>query len=114
MAARNDGAFIPPANQGATSMKASTTTRCALVLAMVSGPMCALVFAEEKAPPQMAQLTKEHKMFKFDVGTWDAKMKIWEKPGAEPIETEAVEKNQLLPGGFWLLSRFDGMIGPVK
>jgi hypothetical protein len=95
-------------------MKASTTSRRALVLATVSGSMCTCLLAEEKAPPQIGQLTKEHKMFKHDVGTWDAKLKIWEKPGDKPIESEAVEKNQLLPGGYWLLSRFDGAIGPVK
>ena len=33
---------------------------------------------------------------------------------AKPIETKAVEKNEMLAGGCWLVSRFDGDFGPIK
>ena len=51
---------------------------------------------------------------KNDVGTWDATLKIWPQPNAKPLESKAVEKNELLPGGQWLVSRFEGNFGGMK
>jgi hypothetical protein len=98
-------------------MKASQTNHCLFVLALLVSAVCASnirATAAEPDHPQPPKLTKEHKLFKFDVGMWDATMKIWPAPGAEPIESKATEKNMLLPGGFWLLSRFEGKIGEMK
>jgi len=98
-------------------MNASTTSGRGHILAA----MTVLIFAvtsdrhvAAQDQPPMPRPTKEHKLLKFDVGTWDATMKIWPYPGATPIEGTAVERNVLLPGGFWLLSRFDGKMGDMK
>jgi len=54
----------------------------------------------------------EHKVLKQEVGAWDAVVKVWPAPGAEPIESKGTEKNRMLQGGFWLISRFEGeMLG---
>jgi hypothetical protein len=66
--------------------------------------------AQEESPA----LTQEHKLLQKDVGTWDATVKLWPAPNAQPIESKAVEKNELLPGGLWLLSHFDGEFGGMK
>ena len=52
--------------------------------------------------------TKEHEILKHDVGTWDATVKIWPMQGAQPIESKGTETNELLKGGLWLVSRFEG------
>jgi hypothetical protein len=51
--------------------------------------------------------TKEHEIFKNDVGTWDATMKLFTAPGAEPTVSKATETNELV-GGMWLVTRFEG------
>jgi hypothetical protein len=98
-------------------MKARNATRLFRSLAIVvclCGGLTIRSLAAEPEHPQMLQPGKEHKFLQFDVGIWDATMKIWEKPDAKPVETKAVEKCEMLRGGFWLLSRFDGQIGSMK
>jgi uncharacterized protein DUF1579 len=51
--------------------------------------------------------SKEHEIFKNDVGTWDATMKLFGVPGAEPTVSKCTETNELV-GGMWLVSRFEG------
>jgi hypothetical protein len=96
-------------------MNALTSIRWVRGLATVAAfaTMCFHSRAAEEEQPQVPQPTKEHKALQFDVGTWDATMRIWEKPGADPIESKAVERNVMV-GSFWLLTRFDGSIGPMK
>ena len=53
--------------------------------------------------------TPEHDLLKRDVGTWDAVVKIY-PPGAEPMESKATEKNELMDGGLWLIGHFEGEI----
>lgn len=55
--------------------------------------------------------TKEHKLLREDVGTWDATVKFWADPNASPTESKATEVNRLLPGGLWLLSEFKSEMG---
>jgi hypothetical protein len=52
--------------------------------------------------------TEEHELLKKDVGNWNAVVKVWPMEGTEPIENKGVEKNELLKGGLWLISRFEG------
>lgn len=66
--------------------------------------------AQEPGPP----LSDEHKLLQKDVGTWDATVKVWPQPNAQPLESEAVERNELLPGGLWLVSHFSGDFGGAK
>jgi hypothetical protein len=58
--------------------------------------------------------TEQHKLLEHEVGTWDANVKIWGEPGAEPLESKATEKNELLPGGLWIISRFEGEMAGMK
>ena len=51
--------------------------------------------------------TPEHKILQKDVGTWDAIVKVWPQPGAEPMESRGTETNELL-GGMWIVSKFEG------
>ncbi len=51
--------------------------------------------------------TAAHEIFKNDVGTWDATIKLFAAPGAEPTVSKCTETNELI-GGMWLVSRFEG------
>jgi hypothetical protein len=63
---------------------------------------------QEWTPPKA---TEQHKLLQKDVGTWDAVVKVWPMEGAEPVESKGVEKNELLKGGMWIVSRFEGAAG---
>lgn len=64
--------------------------------------------AEEKQRPPIIKASEQHKVLKKEVGAWDAAVKIWPVPGGEPLESTGVEKNHMLKGGLWLITRFDG------
>jgi len=57
--------------------------------------------------------TKQHNAMAEDVGVWDADVKIWVSPDAEPLSSKAVEKNEML-GNLWLISKFEGDFGGEK
>jgi hypothetical protein len=78
----------------------------ALVSCAALGSIAPTALAQE--PEWLIKPTEEHKLLQKDVGTWDATVKIFVKEGAEPIESKGTEKNELLPGGLWLVSRFEG------
>jgi hypothetical protein len=56
------------------------------------------------------QATAEHELLKSQVGKWDAEMKLFHAPGAEPEVEQCTETVELLPGGMWITSRFEGKI----
>lgn len=62
--------------------------------------------AQEQQTPT-PQPSPEHRLLQKDVGTWDAEIALF-VPGAPPIKSKGREKGELLPGGMWLISRFDG------
>ncbi|MCI0334331.1 MAG: DUF1579 domain-containing protein [Planctomycetes bacterium] len=66
--------------------------------------------AQEQQDEWKIEPTAQHKILKKDVGTWDAQVKIWPMPDAEPMESKGVEKNRLLEGGLWLITRFEGEV----
>jgi hypothetical protein len=70
--------------------------------------------ARAQEGPLTPKPTREHELLKKDVGSWDATVKFWEQPGGEEQGSTATEKNELLPGGYWLISRFEGSFGPAK
>ncbi len=88
-----------------------TTTPCSrrvLALTIASGLLlltCRGALAQEE---WMIKPTKQHELLKKDVGTWDATVKIWPVKGAQSIKSKGTEKNELLKGGLWLVSRFEG------
>ena len=57
----------------------------------------------------------EHKILAEEEGTWDATIKIYAAgPDAEPTISTGSEVNEVLPGGFWVLSKFEGDFGGMK
>jgi len=66
--------------------------------------------AQEQPEAQLPQVSDQHKLLHKDVGTWDAVLKIFPQEGADPIESKGTEKNELLPGGMWLISQFKGEV----
>jgi hypothetical protein len=82
-------------------------------MALAAGLLLLAIFGTTYAqePEWMIKPTKEHELLKKDVGTWDATVKIWTSEDAKPIESKGTEKNELLKGGMWLVSRFEGEAG---
>jgi Protein of unknown function (DUF1579) len=70
----------------------------------------AAIAQDQQDQPWLIKPSEQHKLLKKDVGTWDATVKVWPMAGAEPIESKGVEKNRLLKGGLWLVSRFEGEV----
>jgi Protein of unknown function (DUF1579) len=57
----------------------------------------------------------EHKILASDEGTWDATIRMYAGgPDAEPSVSKGSEVNEVLPGGLWVLSKFEGEFGGVK
>jgi Protein of unknown function (DUF1579) len=61
--------------------------------------------------PPVPKPTAEHTRLAKDVGTWDATVKSWTRPGSEPTVSQGVEVVKLMPGGLWAQSEFDGKFG---
>ena len=70
----------------------------------------AAVAQDQQDQPWLIKPSEQHKVLKKDVGTWDATVKVWPMAGAEPLESKGVEKNRLLKGGLWLMTRFEGEV----
>lgn len=53
--------------------------------------------------------SEAHAVLEQDIGVWDAEMKMWMSPeGGEPMPAKGVETNELMVGGMWVLSEFEG------
>ncbi len=92
-----------------TSVRPRTLTSlglAALVLARAA-------LAQEPPPPQKP--SPEHQVLAADQGTWDATIKTYLRgPDAEPAVSTGTEVNEVLPGGFWVLSKFEADFGGTK
>jgi hypothetical protein len=86
----------------------SRLSQLVLTILLASFTCSAVAVAQEE--PMFAP-TEEHELLKDDVGTWDADMKVWPMPGSEPLTSKCTETNELLPGGMWAISRFEGNVG---
>jgi hypothetical protein len=78
---------------------------------------CAFGFALQNcAMAQPApQPTAEHKILAADVGTWDASIKSYHGgPDSEPSVSKGTEVNDMLAGGLWMTSKFEGEFGGSK
>lgn len=51
---------------------------------------------------------KEHAMLEKDLGTWEATIRMWTNPQGEPEVSKGTETNALMPGGLWVISKFQG------
>jgi Protein of unknown function (DUF1579) len=85
-------------------------TACTFALAFIT----CLTTAPARAQQGIPKPTAEHALLKKGVGTWDAVLKIWPVQDAPPVEGKGTEKNELLPGGLWLVSNFDGQFSGIK
>ena len=63
---------------------------------------------QQQQQPGLPQASDAHKLLHKDVGTWDATMKIWLQEDGQPLESKGTETNELLPGGMWIISRYEG------
>jgi len=54
--------------------------------------------------------TAEHRALASEAGVWDADSKFWMAPGANPLESKAVETNTMM-GPFWLVSEYKSDLG---
>lgn len=50
----------------------------------------------------------EHKKLESMAGTWDAKVKMWMKPGAAPEESAGTSEAKSIMGGRYLEEKFEG------
>ncbi len=58
-------------------------------------------------PPPMEKPGKHHKHLKLMAGTWDVESKMYMIPG-QVMKGTFVEVARIQPGGFWLISNFEG------
>jgi hypothetical protein len=88
------------------------TFRSFVGLAVCLGSVSAASLAQAQEGPPIPKPTAEHERLAKDVGTWDATVKSWGGgPDSEPMVSQGVEVVELMPGGLWLKSRFDGKFG---
>ena len=68
--------------------------------------------AEEKAAMDAAMKAampgEQHKKLAGMVGTWDATVKMWNKPDAQPMVSNGVSRNHAVLGGRWIEEEFTG------
>lgn len=85
---------------------------CFYLAAAILG-LPAMALAQEDSP--VPKPSAEHKILAEDEGTWDATVKSFMAgPDAKPTVTKGTEVNTVLPGGLWVLSKFEGSFGGVK
>jgi hypothetical protein len=89
-------------------MTRSLALRLSQVAVLVSLGSALVVNTARAQEQPVSPLTEQHELLKKDVGTWDTAGKIWPGPGAAPIVSQGRETYELLPGGLWLVSRFEG------
>lgn len=71
--------------------------------------------ATAQEPPPLQKPLPEHKILAADEGTWDATIKTFEGgPDAQPSVSKGSEVNEVMPGGLWVLSKFEGDFGGMK
>lgn len=51
-----------------------------------------------------------HELLKKYMGDWNVEVKSWMKPGAEPMISQATQKNELILNGRYLKGTFKGMM----
>ena len=93
-------------------MTAATRSRmvagCIICIVSVVAALLRSASAQEQRTDGPAH--QEHELLKKDVGTWDAIVTVSPSEGAEAMESKGTETNELLTGGMWLVSRFEGEV----
>jgi hypothetical protein len=90
----------------------TTTIRIgAIALYMFVPAMLQSAIGQEQQQPQLPQPSEQHKLLQKGAGTWDAEITVFSPlEGEPPMKSKGIEKNELLQGGMWLLTRFEGEI----
>jgi hypothetical protein len=71
--------------------------------------------AMAQEPPPVQEALPEHKILAAEEGAWDATIRTYHGgPDAEPSVSRGSEVNEVLPGGLWVLSKFEGDFGGMK
>lgn len=86
-------------------------SRVVLVVVAATGIWQAtrLSTAHAQDQPATPPVSAEHAVLKQDVGTWDAEISLLPpEAGAPAMKSKGSEKCELLRGGMWLVSRFEG------
>jgi Protein of unknown function (DUF1579) len=87
----------------------SLRTGCWIALA-ATGLVLSAGHTHAQGPP-MPGPSPEHAILKTDVGTWDATLKVWPTPEAQPMSMTGTETNEMLGGDMWLMSHFESDFG---
>lgn len=57
------------------------------------------------------QPTDQHRQLAKEVGVWDIEIKLFlHGPDGPPEVSKAVQESELLPGGLWVASKFEGKV----
>lgn len=100
-------------------MSKRSMTLCAVFLLLAALPLlagdekkAAAPSADEKAMMdawmKAAIPGDMHKMLSPFVGSWDVEVKMWEKPGGEPMKSAGKASNSWVLDGRWVEQRFEG------
>jgi uncharacterized protein DUF1579 len=85
---------------------------CVAVAVAVLGTSASSTSRAQEGGPPVSKPTAEHKILASEEGTWDASVKTFMSgPDAEPMVSKGVEVNTMMPGGLWMLSKFQGEFG---
>ncbi len=96
----------------------ANATRTLGVLLVLAGVMRLSARGDDEpkppAPEEEAYIvrpTPEHEVLKREEGVWDATVKSFIPGAPEPLVSQGVERNTLMTGGLWLVSRFESDLG---
>lgn len=93
--------------------RVSIPSRTFALACLAGWSLASPVTAQE--PPPVQKPLPEHKILAADEGTWDATIRMYAGgPDAEPSVSKGREVNEVLPGGLWVLSKFEGDFGGMK
>lgn len=71
-----------------------------------------LVLAGAARAQEPFKPTEQHRELAKEAGVWDAEVKVFLRgPEGPPEMSKGVSESELLPGGLWLTSKFEGKMG---
>ena len=68
--------------------------------------------AAARAQEGEARPTAEHRELAKEAGVWDAEIRLYmQGPDVAPVVSKGVSESEVMPGGLWLTSKFEGKLG---
>jgi hypothetical protein len=80
---------------------------CRLIASFVLTAGLTLSPVNRAAAQELPQPTEQHQQLAREVGVWNATVKMWVQPDAEPVVSQGKETCQMF-GKFWLVSEYEG------